>query len=183
MDYRERQYKFTQCGIRNGKLKITELDKKLSDGRRAMQNNRELVGHLKDSILEIQADIRANSVEEKAMHAKFHQLDSEMGGLQGKFDRIRAVVDKLKSKLSEVSSLRYNSDQNINVLEKLYEDEVKKSDTILREMELTRKYYWERSNDKKEVARDLVHLDTDIQRLKTSLSNFETKQFFNLEFV
>lgn len=183
MEFRERQYKSVQCGIRHCQLQISDLDKKSGEVRRAFQLAKEMGRQLNDAILEMQQDIRSSSAEERNLQARSAKLDSEVGGLQEKMDKFMGAVEKLRSKLQEVKSLRYNSDQNITELEKILLEEEKKSDAVMREMELTRKFFWERSNDKKTLTSEIVHFEMSIHRLKSSFVSLEAKEYSNLEFV
>ncbi|CAL8108427.1 unnamed protein product [Orchesella dallaii] len=183
LDFRERQYKAVQCGIRSAGLKITEMDNKLSELRRVLQHYKEVVIQLQDSIIEVQQDIRSTSIEQKNIQAAMVKLEASISKLADSLSKISAVVEKLRSKLLDVTGLRKGSDQYIDELEKILNDEGKKEELVLRDLELTRKYFWERSNDKKSILSDITHYESSVQRLVSNLGNLEAKEFSNLEFL
>ncbi|ODN06319.1 Coiled-coil domain-containing protein 39 [Orchesella cincta] len=183
LDFRERQYKSVQCGIRSVGLKISEMDNKLAELRRVLQHFKEVVIQLQDSLIEVQQDIRATSIEQKNIQAAVAKLEASIAKVADSLSKISGVVEKLRAKLQDVYSLRKSSDQYIDELELILNDENKKEELVLRDLELTRKYFWERSNDKKSICSDITHYESSIQRLVSNLANLEAKEFSNLEFL
>lgn len=151
--------------------------------RRRMQEEKNILGQLNDSIYELQQDIRSFAVEEHKLHNKHSKMDSDSKDFSVRLEKMRVVVEKYRQKLEEAKSLKRNSDQNINELEKILADEMKRGDAVLREMDITRAHFWERSNDKKAIALDIYLMEMSVQRLKSNLGNLEAKEYNNLEFV
>jgi hypothetical protein len=97
--------------------------------------------------------------------------------------KMRKLVQQLKEKMREIEYGRNNADTRMAELEKILNEEESAAEKFVKEMDVLRKYHWERSNDRSVTIGEIQTLETFVQRIQNNLAMMQTKENSNSELV
>jgi len=183
IEEKERILSEENYGIRADELKLSDIDRSLGSIRDRLADEREDSVTLKDAVLLSQVQIHSLGTAAKMAMENLKKVQGEVEELLRKEQTLHEILAVMRQKLEDFQKVRNNSDSQVSGMEKLIDEEEVKLDRLVKEMELMKKYFWERSNEKVLIGKEIVWFDTRISRFKHSLSAMDAREFSNMEYV
>jgi len=110
-------------------------------------------------------------------------IENQIRLFQAKALKSLKEVESLKEKIRAIAQGKNNAEQRMKELESILDEEELAAEGLIKEMEVLRKHFWERSNDKSVTEAEIRNLETTTQRIKNNLALLQAKEMTNMDFV